>query len=909
MNTLGAVVGTIVAGFVLLPNLGLFRTTLCGVAVNVAVFGVAVWLTRLGRSPRVERPSTLNPQPATPNSTQHAAPITDHSLLTWHRGAGLLLPMMLISGFVSFTYEVLWSRLLGHVIGGSTHAFATMLATFLTGITLGSAIASPLARSKHAGLIGFIVAQIGTAISAMGLFWFLEAGIEWLAGTGDKSQLNPVWNAITCSLVLLPSTICIGMTFPFAVRAITDAPGSAGRITGRVYAWNTIGGVLGAVVAGFLLVPELAFTGTIHLAVAVNLTLAALCLLMLPMRPPLKFGAVAAAAMVAMTYRPATPHTLLRSSAMGDAYPDDLVYLGIGRSSTVRIGQSSLFYILTNNGLPEALIAPKGAPTLGLQLHQWLTALPLLARPHAESMLVIGFGSGGAVEIIPESVEEVDVIELEPLVIEANRRCSKLRRFDPLADERINVVINDARGALSLTSKRYDVVVSQPSHPWTAGASHLYTREFMELVRDHLTEDGVFLQWMNTSFVDDDLFKALGSTLLSVFPNVRLYQPQPRVMFFLASTGELDLERQLLQTGEPLRSAPEAYRLTGINGVNSLIPALLLDEEGMRQACAGASPNTDDRNRLAFAASHNRSTIASSDLTRLLRQWDPLLNHDSTLYVPPDLPINPAVIAARLHFCSFDERAAEYSQSCESFGERSLTDGVIQRANNEKEAAQAAFLAALAENPDDVEAAYQLCEMNVRALAKGGADAAVEDVLTCLPEPQATVMKAAIALHRDEFKTIRALDAALSRISPETSAFGMAVNCRCAWRAAGSNTPERLRLALEAIELADQAIAISPRTQTFLMRFNAVTMVSDLEGVMETALHLGMKLIQFDQATADDFLYEGQGAAVIVPKLERLKYDRRVDPGRLSFVRAVFDEMMMSADGLPNDVTRPALQY
>ena len=900
MNTFGAVVGTIVAGFVLLPHLGLFRTTLCGVAVNVAVFGVAVWLTRLGRDSRV---------PGAASSVDSNSPAPSDSSLAWFRGTGLILPMMLTSGFVSFTYEVLWSRLLGHVIGGSTHAFATMLATFLTGITLGSAIASPLARSKRAGLIGFLIAQVGTAVSSMGLFWFLEAGIEWLAGTGDKSQLDPIWNAITCSLVLLPSTLCIGMTFPFAVRAVTDAAESVGRVTGRIYAWNTIGGVIGAIVAGFILVPELAFAGTIHFAVAVNLLLAAICLLMLPLRPPLKYGAVAAAAMVAVMYRPATPHTLLRSSAMGGAYSDDLVYLGVGRSSTVRVGQSSLFYVLTNNGLPEALVAPKGAPTLGLQLHQWLTALPLLARPHAESMLVIGFGSGGAVEIVPDSLDEVDVIELEPLVIEANRRCSELRKFDPLANERVNVVTNDARGALSLTTKRYDVVVSQPSHPWTAGASHLYTREFMELVRDHMTEDGVFLQWMNTSFVDDDLFKALGSTLLSVFPNVRLYQPQPRVMFFLASAGELDLERQLLQTGEPLRSSPEAYRLMGINGVNALIPALQLDEEGMRHVCAGVSPNTDDRNRLAFAASHNRATIAESDLTQLMRKWDPLLNRDSSLYHPADLPINPAVIAARLRFSSFDDRAADYSQSCDTPYERLLTEGVIKRDAGKKSAAQTALLAALAENAEDVEAAYQLCEMNVRELAGGTADEGVEEVWERLPEPQATVMTAAVALHRKDFRTIRALDARLASVSPETSSFGMAVNCRCAWRAAPSDSPDRVRLAREAVVLADQAIAISPRTETLLMRFNAVTMVSDLEGVMETALHLGMKLMRHDQATADEFLYRGMGAVVIVPKLERLKYDNRVNQGRLLFVRTIFDEMIASGGGVPDDVTRPSLEY
>ena len=329
----------------------------------------------------------------------------------------------------------------------------------------------------------------------------------------------------------------------------------------------------------------------------------------------------------------------------------------------------------------------------------------------------------------------------------------------------------------------------------------------------------------------------------------------------------------------------------------------------MRQVCAGASPNTDDENRLAFAAAHNRATTAESDLTRLLRDWDPLLNRDSTLYDPPDLPLNPAVIAARLQFRSFEERANDYSRSCPSDAERTLTDGVIKQMTGEKEAATRAFLSVLDEAPGNVEAAYQLCEVNVRALAKRKASAAVQDVLAGLPEPQATVMKAAIALHRKDFETIRALDTRLSRVSPETTCFGMAVNCRCAWRAAPNDSPERFRLAQEAVVLADQAIAISPRTETLLMRFNAVTMVSDLEGVMETALHLGMKLMRHDQATADDFLYRGMGAVVIVPKLERLRYDNRVNQGRLSFVRALFDDMIASGGGLPDDLTRPSLEY
>ena len=136
----------------------------------------------------------------------------------------------------------------------------------------------------------------------------------------------------------------------------------------------------------------------------------------------------------------------------------------------------------------------------------------------------------------------IDVIELEPKVIEANRETSALRKRNPLADPRVNIIVNDARGALRLTSRRYDAIVSQPSHPWTAGASHLYTREFMQLAHDHLTADGVFVQWMNVIFMDEDLLRSLTATLLSVFPEVRVYRPDPNTVVFLASDAPLDLE-------------------------------------------------------------------------------------------------------------------------------------------------------------------------------------------------------------------------------------------------------------------------------------------------------------------------------------------------------------------------------
>ena len=134
---------------------------------------------------------------------------------------------------------------------------------------------------------------------------------------------------------------------------------------------------------------------------------------------------------------------------------------------------------------------------------------------------MIGFGGGVAVEGVPSFVEEIDVIELEQEVVNANRRLAGRRASDPLEDPRLNLVVNDARNALRLTDKTWDVIVSQPSHPWTAGASHLFTREFAGLVKDRLSPGGVFLQWMNAEFLDRDLLRTLAATVLDTFENVR----------------------------------------------------------------------------------------------------------------------------------------------------------------------------------------------------------------------------------------------------------------------------------------------------------------------------------------------------------------------------------------------------
>ncbi|MFG0335850.1 MAG: fused MFS/spermidine synthase, partial [Maioricimonas sp. JB049] len=256
INTFGAVIGTLAAAFVLIPHTGLFLTTLFGVVANAGVFGLAVLLSR--RESGTECTAVSGPATAaTPRRS-----LTEE----FSRRVAWILPVMLMSGLVSFMYEVLWSRLLGQLIGGSLYAFATMLATFLTGITVGSVVAARLARNRTVSVWAFALTQLGTAILSMLTYQSLGM-VPTLADSWGAGALGTAWvNAALCGVVLLPSTLCIGATFPLAVRILAEDEHDAAPASARVYAWNTIGGVAGAFLAGFFILPALEFDGTIRLA-------------------------------------------------------------------------------------------------------------------------------------------------------------------------------------------------------------------------------------------------------------------------------------------------------------------------------------------------------------------------------------------------------------------------------------------------------------------------------------------------------------------------------------------------------------------------------------------------------------------------------------------------------------------
>jgi spermidine synthase len=788
-NTIGAVAGTTVAGFLLLPALGLGLTLWTAVAVNAGVFVLAALLAR-------------NAAPATTRTASDEGAAERN---------GWILPLIAASGAVSFLYEVLWTRMLGQILGGSVYAFATMLGTFLTGIALGSWIASRLATTRERSVLGFALAQLGTAALALSAFVLADRLPELARSMGNAGPLS---DAALCAVVLLPSTLFIGATFPFAVRIHARDERDASSGSARVYAWNTLGSIVGAVGAGFFLVPALGYSGSMTGAVAVNLLLAgAAAWRSARLQRPLL--ALAAASLVLLMLAPPDPpwKLLANSPLSGRPTRGDIFYFSVGRSSTVQVRERAGSYALLTNGLQEAIIEPPGASFLYSPLAPWMAALPVLARPDTHSMLIVGLGGGGVVEAAPDSLERIDVVELEPEVVEANHALSELRAIDPLADPRVNMTVDDARGSLLLTQRRYDAIVSQPSHPWTAGASHLYTREFFELARDRLEDDGMLLQWMGLGFVDDALLQTLVASLLSVFDHVNLYAPIHGGILLLASAEPFAMFESSRQA---LQEAPVgAFATLGVFTPEDVLAARVLDTRAARVFAAGAPVNTDDHNLLQTRSpAIARAGAFRVDLQSLAGEADPVLKLDAE---QDRIRLVSGLI--RRGFPARAERLAErIEDEAEGAHARALT--YPQRGSNQSKQRQL-WKEALALAPDSDPIKLGLITTGQADFLRG--DAELSELAGSMNDPYAAIASgirlAPAAEQSDAAATagLRALAPRLEACPPDQACFEWSLRLRALGLLASGGDAE----AAEALALLEQFASVLSRPSDKLLRAQA----------------------------------------------------------------------------------------
>ena len=900
INTAGAVCGTLIAAFALLPALGLNRTVWVGVAINALVFVIAAALAR-GRRDSAPSDETIAAAAPPDFATACIRPLFTQSeppkarLTTIFRTQpAWMLPLMLVSGANAFLYEVLWTRMLAHVIGGSIYAFATMLAAFLTGIALGGGLAGKFAENRERAAFAFAFTQVAIGVLSMGVYAWMGPLIP------DAPSTRAM--ALFAGSVMLPATIFIGATLPLSVRVLVRDETEATAGTARIYAWNTVGAIFGAILAGFVLIPGLGFEGTIRFAVSVNFFLAlwtAACVA----RPRLIPIGVACAGVVAVlaAYSPARPQAVVLSGAYfrASAVEEQELYYAVGRSSTVMLLATGNNYDLRTNGLPEASVAVRGSPP-NINTQKWLTALAVAARPETRYMLVVGFGGGVALEGVPPSVESIDVVELEEEVIVANRLLTGLRDIDPLEDPRFNIVINDARNALRLTRKSYDAIVSQPSHPWTAGASHLFTREFVADVKSHLNDGGVFLQWMNSQLVDEALLRTLAATLTGEFEHVRLYQPTTGVLMFLASDAPLDVELEAARTGRPFIDHPAHYGRLSLHGVEDLLAALAIDEESLRSFARFAEISTDDNNLMATRSRAWGDGLQDDELMELLQPFDPLLRRDSWVHTRLGESIDYGYIARRLAGGSQVSRATQMAAVIPDFSRQFEVYGLLFRADGEEDQAREALTNALRANPLNMQARYSIIRDHLDELSRGEAPEDIQEIAAELTGPAAAVLRGLPFEAAADWYSLAAIDAELAESRLTDAWFQEVVRLRAAWRVNAAE--DRDRLAHEALQLIEQALSFESDEDLYRMRAQSSRTVGDHNRLLESSAVLGAYVSDYLNASyAAQYTLSAEELDQVRVKLasiaDQLGGDLDVaDPARLSDVIENIEELIQYVD-------------
>ncbi len=603
-NTAGAIAGAVGTGFLLLPAIGVTRTIYVAAAGNLVAAATAWMVARRGFDADREagRP-TDGPVAPTDRATVRRVVVT-----------------LGVSGAAALINEVVWSRALSLVLGSSVYAFSAMLATFLSGLAAGAACGTWLVRrtAPRQALLGAV--QIGVAMASLvtvallsQLPFVLIASVRAMG----PDAMSVVQFALSF-LVMFAPTFGFGLVFPVALHLVANDPRAIGAVVGRLYAVNTAGAIAGAVLAGFVLVPFVGVRASLLVAVAACLALGVWLIAgdrSIPRR--LAFGgSLGAIGLVVIAAANVPPWSaVLMSSGVYWNLPRYLAVaeregvdgvkarLGHGRTLYEREGLTATVVVtrsdedgrvLTINGRTES-----GDPFMRTQvaIGHW----PLWFARSVERVLVIGLGSGATTgSVLRYPVGRVDVVELERAVIEASREFEP-ENGHPLADPRVRVWSEDGRNFLLLSPDRYDVIVSQPSLPWVAGAATLFTEEFFAVAASRLQPGGVFGQWVTADAMGPDELRAVLAAFVRSFPYFIAVEPTPGDLFFVGSPSPLVLDPARVEAAfaDP-RIGPDLTRVD-FSSPRDLYATLVGHSGTITPLLHGVVPNRDDNVAVEFS--------------------------------------------------------------------------------------------------------------------------------------------------------------------------------------------------------------------------------------------------------------------------------------------------------------------
>jgi len=539
-NTIGAILGTLVSGLILIELLGLTGALLVGAGCSAVAGLLALAVARSARPSDAvvaDPGADLSPEVA-PVGAPVVAPAVPPppSATSPSASPGLALAVAFVSGLTSLGYQVLWTRLLASGTGSTTYVFTVILAVFLSGIAAGAVIFSALRERIRNPIALLAAAQAAVAILALAGLVLVIAHMPAVDRTTALATITSLRRSVV--LVVLPATLVMGLAFPAASALLDARAARVGTNAGKLLAANTLGAIAGTFVVPFLVIPAIGSPGAVAALALVNAATAiALAVTRLRHRPVLRLGLTAAGVGAAA----AIVLALLRPGAIADPTFNRVTSAGgaIQASAEDEIAAVQAGHL---SGDRERLWVTGTSMTLLTVDARLMPIVPLMLRPNSTSALTVAFGMGSSYRTALRAGLDTEAVELVPSVPQM------FGQFYPdaatiLADPRGHIVIADGRNHVELTTRHYDIIVTDPPPPIeAAGVSVISSKEYYEAGLSRLNPGGVMMQWLPYGETVEE-FKAHIRTFRAVFPNVLIaFGPGGYGFLFLGSQQPLELQ-------------------------------------------------------------------------------------------------------------------------------------------------------------------------------------------------------------------------------------------------------------------------------------------------------------------------------------------------------------------------------
>ncbi len=590
-NTLGAVCGVALAGFLSIPLIGV-RATLAWASAAQGLVALAAVLVDLGR---MKRQGAAQPLLRASAPTGVPAP----SVLS------VLAPAALVMGATSIAYEVVWTRILVFYFGSSVYAFSLMLVVYLFGLGVGAALIGRwLSRIEPARFLAALEAGLaGLAIVSVGLLLHLDRQLVRLSELLKPQTFGEVLIGQLLGVlpVLLPPTLLFGASFPALVALAHRRGLPIETATGQLYAWNTAGAVLGSLGAGFLLIPTVGSQNGLLVLGGLNGLLAAqFAWIAFPPRSRLRLLAAAAGLVPIAAVALFPAHRVILNAALfrTSAAEDILLFEEDPQAAVAvrRVAHPEGAYVsLELNGVN---VAGTSLDLYAVQLMQG--HLPLLVADRSPSkVLHIGFGSGGTAHAVSQHpVQEIRIVEISPAVLRASDRFFRQLNHGVLHDPRVRLEVNDGRNFLLATKDRFDAVLSDSIHPRYAGNGALYTRDYFELLANRLDPGGIASMWLPTYSLATANYLQIVRAFRDLFPETIIWYEPSALNSFTIVTGKrqgplLDPVRIEAALADP--SLGRALGTLGIRSASDLALAYLVGPRELDPLLAAVPPHVDDQ--------------------------------------------------------------------------------------------------------------------------------------------------------------------------------------------------------------------------------------------------------------------------------------------------------------------------